>query len=170
MSVQGYVFYKSPTESIYIAKEYIEKGEKITKENLTKIEIDKNVISQFNYSRIFEEFIAKRDIYPGEAIVKELLIKEDSILTKGKDQRYVTFKFGIVQANGWIAEKGDIVELIHVNFQEYIKIKILKNVIVYDYIYYGNDEVPSYIILLVNEEQRTYILENREIGNFEISM
>lgn len=170
MSVQGYVFYKSPTESIYIAKEYIEKGEEITNEDLAKIEIDKTVINQFNYSQTLEGFVTKRDIYPGEAIVRELLIKKDSLLIKGKGQRYVTFKFGIVQANGWVAEKGDIVELIHVNYQEYIKTNILKNVIVYDYIYYGNDEVPSYIILIVDEEQRTYILENREIGNFEISM
>lgn len=168
--LQAYLIEQSPISKVLISIKEIQIGEMLTEINTQYIEIEKSYISEYKYVVDWEEKIAVKQYMPGELILNSGVENKDEYIEKKSFERIVTLKLDIEKANGWDVQIGDCVEISHYDKEKLNSLKIFSGAIVYGILSVNsNDAFPTYIVLLVSEEQRDYILLNRNIGRFEIS-
>lgn len=169
--MQSYFLKKETQISVYLAHENIAAGELLNEDNLEKVMLDEDIAIKYNYLIDIGNYVAKDNIQIGMMVISNMIVEMNQFIVKKEEDRLVTIKLEIDEADSWLAEKGDKIELAHYNEDEFDSMKIFKDIIVFDLIYMNNnDEFPEYAVLLVNEDLRSYIIANRDNGRFEISI
>ncbi len=168
--IQSYLINQRPTKMVLIASNEINMGDFLTAENTKEMEVNETDFNDYEYIADYKGMVAVKNHLPGQLILKRSVVEESEYIAVEDDQRLVTIKLSIEEADGWCGEIGEIVEVSHFDKDKINPLKIFKGVRVYNLLRINeNDDYPAFAVMLVTEEQRDYILANRNIGIFEIS-
>lgn len=160
----------APTVTGYIAVGEVAAGDVITEANTHPVTLIQSEVRSLACASSIDGLVATRHIPPGALIVDSSVETSEDYLVKSADQRFVTLKLGIADADGWLAFPGDVVDLIHVDPQQLNPLKIMTGIVLHRLIWLNDRETfPSFAVLLVTEAQREYITSNRHVGRFELS-
>ena len=168
--LQSYLINQKPTTMVLIASSEINIGDYLTVDNTEVMEVNENEAEKFGYIMDYKGMIAVKNHLPGQMILKNNIVEESEYIAVEDFQRLVTMKLSIEEADGWCGKIGDIVEITHFDKTMINPLKIFKDAIVYNLLRINeNDDYPAFAVMIVSEEQRDYILSNRNNGIFEIS-
>ncbi len=168
--LQNYLINSVPAVQLLLATQTIRIGEELSEENTKLVSLVQSEMKGFVHLTSAAEKIAIVNLEPGELILKKQVVDQGDYIEKTSEQRYLTLKLSMEQADGWRLSLGESIELIHYDEDQLNALKILKEIRVDDLIKISqNDDFPCYAVLLVTEEQRDYIVSNRHIGRFELS-
>lgn len=124
---------RNPSVTVYAASRNIAAGEVITEEMFFDMEVSHVGTGGNRYYDSFEicGMAAKYDIFEGEIILSERLGLPREGVEKGlfgKNTRLFTIEFKADQANGWLLEGGDHVDIIYIanNSEEIIRVENVK--------------------------------------------
>ena len=171
VAFESYWVSKDPMEIVYYSKESLPKGTVLKMEMLESVRIDKKMAKQYHFAESVENAVLNKSLSAGQLILIDDMVSKDAFINKEENQRLVTLKLDVVNADGWQFQKGDIVEVTHFDKDEMMAFKIMKNIVVYNFIFNDSQKkYPQYVVLLVKQEQRDYILSHRHCGHFEISL
>ena len=168
--LQSYLINQKPTTMVLIASSEINIGDYLTVDNTEVMEVNENEAEKFGYIMDYKGMVAVKNHLPGQMILKNNIVEESEYIAVEDFQRLVTMKLSIEEADGWCGKIGDIVEITHFDKTMINPLKIFKDAIVYNLLRINeNDDYPAFAVMIVSEEQRDYILSNRNNGIFEIS-
>jgi Flp pilus assembly protein CpaB len=171
IAAQNYAFEGEKTITGYIATCKISIGEEISAENTQSITLIQGEFKELGVlSSQTEGAIALENFIPGELILESQVVSAEEYIEKREDKRYVVLKLPVDYALAWALMPGDYVQLAHFDKSQINSLKVFEDVMVYRLVRYNeNDDFPSFIVLVVSEEQRDYIISNRDCGRFEVS-
>lgn len=168
--LQSYLINQKPKTMVLIASSEINIGEYLTEDNTEEMEINETEAENYGYIMDYRGLIASKNHLPGQLILENNTVEESQYIAVEDFQRLVTMKLSIEEADGWCGRIGDTVEITHFDKNMINPLKVLEGAIVYDLLRINeNDDYPAFAVIIVSEEQRDYILSNRNNGIFEIS-
>lgn len=148
------------TITAYVAKDIIPYGTKLLESSFKKIDINKSEYDGEMLSQ-FKDGYSSQTITRGQVLTAEILTLDPPVIIR-EDQRLITIKCSIVEANGWQFENGDLVDLVIIANND-TKI-VLKNLKVFQ-VFGGLDDsiLKEYVSLIASESDAyTYYQNLRE--------